>query len=332
MRRPGGGGAARDFALVTPNPDLDITLRRLGRGTDREVEVEPAAEAAGGKANNAARLLAALGHDCTVLGFSGGWVGQRIEELLRGAGVRCTLTPIRQSSRVYITVSDASGTRQLSYHARGPRVDEAETASLLAAVAAIPESVSRVLIGGSVPPGVGEDWYEAAVRAAGPERVWVDAAGANLRAALRGGARRAKINLRELWELVGASGAPDARRAGPQVAWAAELHGMELLCVTLGRGGAVGWAGGQLVGADGLAVEVRNTVGAGDAFMAGMLHGEARGGGLAEQLRWGVAAGSALCEQVDPAAVSTARIEALMGRVAVGPGATGAHRRRRPAR
>ena len=303
------------LALVTPNPDLDITLCRLGPGTDREVEVEVAVEAAGGKANNAARLLAALGHDCTVLGFSGGWVGRRIEELLRGAGVRCTLTPIKQSSRFYVTISDAAGIRKLSYHARGPRVEEAEAASLLAAIATIPKSVSRVLIGGSIPQGVGEDWYEAAVQAAGADRVWVDAAGSNLRAALRGGARRVKVNLRELWELVAGGGTPDARRAGRWVGRAAEFHGMELLCVTLGRGGAVGWVNGHLVWAAGLAIEVKNTVGAGDAFMAGMLHGEALGGGLAEQVRWGVAAASAVCEQVDPGAVSVDRIKELVGRV-----------------
>jgi len=307
------------LALVTPNPDLDITLRRLRPGTDREVEVEVAAEAAGGKANNAARLLAALGHDCTVLGFSGGWVGQRIEELLRDAGVRCALTPIKQPSRFYITISDVVGVRKLSYHARGPRVDETETAGLLGAIASIPTSVSRVLLGGSAPPGVGAQWYEEAVRAAGPERVWVDAAGTNLRAALRGGARRVKVNLRELWELVAMGGAPDPRRAARLVAGAAEQHGTEVLCVTLGPRGAVGCFDGQLVEASGLTVEVRNTVGAGDAFMAGMLHGEARGRGPSDQLRWGVAAASAVCEQVDPASVSVDRIEELTGRVVVRP-------------
>jgi 6-phosphofructokinase 2 len=308
------------LALVTPNPDLDITLRRLGRGPDREIEIELAAEAAGGKANNAARLLAVLGHDCTVLGFSGGWVGHRIEELLRAAGVRCALTPIGQPSRFYVTISDTAGVRQLSYHAPGPRVDEAETASLLAAIAAIAEDASRVLIGGSIPPGVSDDWYQAAVRAAGPERVWVDAAGPNLRAALRGGARRVKVNLRELWELAEAAGAPDPRRVGRRIARVAELHGMELLGVTLGRAGAVGWFDGRLTWAAGVPIEVKNTVGAGDAFMAGMLHAEALGGDLAEQLRWGVAVASALCEQVDPAAVSAERIRQLVDRVVVRSG------------
>jgi 6-phosphofructokinase 2 len=309
------------FALVTPNPDLDITLRRLGGGTDREVEVELAVEAAGGKANNAARLLAALGHECTALGFSGGWAGRRIEELLGAAGVRCALTPIRQPSRVYITISDAAGTRQLSYHARGPCVDAAETASLLAAIAAIPDAVERVVIGGSLPRGMGEDWYATAVGAAGRDRVWVDAAGPNLRAALGGGARRAKVNLHELWGLVEGDGARDLRHAGHWVARVAELHGMERLCVTLGRRGAIGWGDGHLVRAQGLAVEVKNTVGAGDAFMAGMLHGEAAGASFPDQLRWGVAAGSAVCEQVDPAAVSVDRIRGLVGEVAVRGGA-----------
>jgi sugar/nucleoside kinase (ribokinase family) len=95
---------------------------------------------------------------------------------------------------------------------------------------------------------------------------------------------------------------------------------MELLGVTLGRAGAVGWFDGRLTWAAGVPIEVKNTVGAGDAFMAGMLHAEALGGDLAEQLRWGVAVASALCEQVDPAAVSAERIRQLVDRVVVRSG------------
>ena len=54
---------------------------------------------------------------------------------------------------------------------------------------------------------------------------------------------------------------------------AAERFGCRTVCVTLGPRGCCLLHGGSLVEAPGYAVEVADTVGAGDAFTAGLLHG-----------------------------------------------------------
>ena len=53
----------------------------------------------------------------------------------------------------------------------------------------------------------------------------------------------------------------------------AERFGIEAVCITRGADGAALFARGRLTEVAGIAVEVADTVGAGDAFAAGLLHG-----------------------------------------------------------
>jgi fructokinase len=50
-------------------------------------------------------------------------------------------------------------------------------------------------------------------------------------------------------------------------------HGVRMLCVSRGAAGAALWVDGSVLSVPGTPVEVADTVGAGDAFAAGLLHG-----------------------------------------------------------
>lgn len=84
---------------------------------------------------------------------------------------------------------------------------------------------------------------------------------------------------RTLAMLLGAT--PDPSVLGPRLA---RRDGVEALCVTRGGDGAALWVDGELAEVDGIAVEVVDTVGAGDGFAAGLLHGMLRGMPPAETL------------------------------------------------
>jgi fructokinase len=56
-----------------------------------------------------------------------------------------------------------------------------------------------------------------------------------------------------------------------------DRFGVTVLCITRGPEGAVLWADGQEHAVDGIRVDVVDTVGAGDAFAAGLLHGMVTG-------------------------------------------------------
>jgi fructokinase len=51
----------------------------------------------------------------------------------------------------------------------------------------------------------------------------------------------------------------------------ASRFGLQAVCVTLGADGAILWAGGQIYRASGIQVEVVDTIGSGDAFLAAFL-------------------------------------------------------------
>lgn len=82
------------------------------------------------------------------------------------------------------------------------------------------------------------------------------------------------------WILTGEA-APDTPRDDAAIARDCEIlagaTGVGRVCVTRGANGAALWDNGQLATATAPQVEVRDTVGAGDAFMAGLMVGLAKG-------------------------------------------------------
>jgi fructokinase len=68
--------------------------------------------------------------------------------------------------------------------------------------------------------------------------------------------------------LLGCDAAPGD--LGPELG---ERFDIEAVCVTRGADGAALWAAGEVIEVEGILVDVVDTVGAGDAFAAGLLHG-----------------------------------------------------------
>jgi fructokinase len=80
-----------------------------------------------------------------------------------------------------------------------------------------------------------------------------------------------KLNEGELQQLTGLStGGGDLRRAMDRLR---EMAGLQRVCATRGEHGAVLWQQGEVVAGEPPKVNVVDTVGAGDAFTAALLHG-----------------------------------------------------------
>jgi fructokinase len=72
----------------------------------------------------------------------------------------------------------------------------------------------------------------------------------------------------------------------------AERHGIDVICCTLGPDGCFVYDHGVGLRVAGFAIEVTDTVGAGDAFAAGFLHGYSRGWTIANAARFANALGA----------------------------------------
>ena len=78
-----------------------------------------------------------------------------------------------------------------------------------------------------------------------------------------------KMNEHELAEILGWLGKDAADEE--TLPWLAQRFQLQAVCVTLGADGAMLWKDGQLYRSPGLAVEVADTIGSGDAFLAALL-------------------------------------------------------------
>jgi len=287
------------ITTVTPNPSLDRTLH-LSRFVPGHVNratatmVEPS-----GKGVNVALALHGVGVLVRAVLPVGGSVGHEIALLLDDLGLDHVDVPITGSPRSNISLVEADG-RTSKVNEPGPQLSEAEVDALCAMALAHSDTGEWVVLAGSLPRGFTPQRLAdevAATRAAG-RLIALDCSGLPLHHVLTQEGGRlphlVKPNADELAEVTG-------RSLGTlgDVADAAQMlltRGVRTVLVSLGRHGAL------LVDADlpeplhGAAAVSRvvNTVGAGDAFLAGWLAavdaGATSSDALANALRFGATA------------------------------------------
>ncbi|MGC0204581.1 MULTISPECIES: 1-phosphofructokinase family hexose kinase [Streptomyces] len=261
---------------VTLNTALDITYRVGSLRPHASHRVSEVTERPGGKGVNVARVLAALGHEVTVTGFTGGATGRVVQEKLAEVPrVADALVPVSGATRRTIAVVDERTGDTTQLNEPGPVITPAEWSAFQEAYADLLHGVLAVALCGSLPPGVPVGAYAGLVRTARAAGVPVllDTSGEPLR---RGVAARPDIikpNADELAELTGSyeplRATQDARRRGAG-AVVASLGPEGLLAAT--REGR--WRATPPAPVRG------NPTGAGDSAVAGLLSG------LADHLPW----------------------------------------------
>ncbi len=273
---------------VTLNPALDYALYlsdfRLGETNRTAREVL----SFGGKGINVSAVLSALGEPTVALGFAAGPVGEMLKGMLKEAaiGEELVMLPVG-NTRINVKIKAEAETE---LNAAGPLVDGGSLAKLFAQIKKI-KAGDTLVLAGSVPPSLSRDIYGQMAEAL-PEdvRLVVDAEREPLLPALAYRPYLVKPNRAELSEIVGRSLLTDAEVA----AAARELQaaGAKNVLVSLGADGALLLdETGALHRAPAARGRAVNTVGAGDAMVAGFLYGA--GKGYAHALRMGIAAGGA---------------------------------------
>ncbi|MFI6401733.1 1-phosphofructokinase family hexose kinase [Streptomyces sp. NPDC050548] len=305
---------------VTLNTALDITYRvreLRPHGTHRVSEVT---ERPGGKGINVARVLAALGHEVTVTGFTGGATGRVVQEQLAGTpGVLDALVPVSGATRRTTAIVDELTGDTTQLNEPGPTVTSAEWSAFQEAYGALLGGVSAVALCGSLPPGVPVGAYAGLVRTARAAGVPVllDTSGEPLR---RGVAARPDILKPNTDELAELTGSHDPLRATQD----ARRRGARTVVASLGvRGLLAATPEGDWHAAPPARVH-GNPAGAGDSAVAGLLSG------LVERLPWpdrlARAVALSAATVLAPAAGEFDRpaYEELLGRVTVTGDATAA--------
>jgi tagatose 6-phosphate kinase len=288
----------------------DFTVGRIHRA-------EMGSELASGKGLNVARVARVLGAPVTVIGVIG--TDENGRAILRGArthGIVMRVVRVRGPSRVCTLIIDPGRTETVvneSGPARGAGVEP----KLLSALRAGLRRARVVVLAGSLPAVLPEDFYARAIRlarAAGVRTV-LDAAGAPLRRGLAARPDFVKVNRAELVDAV--SGGVDSEDAVFTAAKTLQAQTGGQVLVTLGEAGAA------LITSDGRwhlrppTVTRISAIGAGDSLTAGLVVGLLRGQSVLDAARAGVAAAASDVTTLLPGTIDAAQTRALSSQVAV---------------
>jgi len=284
---------------LTLNPALDLSAEVPRVEAGPKLRTGPVTAEAGGGGVNVARAVAALGGQAVALACLGGATGARLAGLLADVpGLTLVPLPVTGETRESLSVTCAATGAQYRFVLPGPALPPAAAADLCAAVAAHLPAAAVLVLSGSQPPGLPDDWPQALARGlpAGV-RLIVDTSGPaldRLIAAPEPGAAPAilRMDAAEAQALSPHPLATPEDSAALAAGWVARgVAG----CVILARGAE----GSVLVTADRAllcappAVPVVSKVGAGDSFVAGLALALARDEGPEAALTLGTAAAAA---------------------------------------
>lgn len=287
------------IVTLTANPSLDRTVTLSEALRVGEVQAATAVrEDAGGKGINVTRVLA--GSDVASRAVLPLDAEDPFAAVLRAARVPVLAVPLAGAARANLTLTDHEGITT-KINLPGVTRSASDAAALIEATVRASRGAQWLVLAGSLPPGLADDFYVqviAAVRSAEGDapRIAVDTSGAALRAVVEyGNPDLIKPNDEELVELAGIALDPEQPLEEAVVAVATRLVPARVgaAFVTLGGDGAV------LVSPDGAwfgtppPTRVRSTVGAGDSSLAGYLLADVAGAAPADRVRSGIRYGSA---------------------------------------
>jgi len=288
-----------------------------------------------GKGVNLANVLSQLGCACRVAGFVGASESALYSDYFAHrarqgwASVDNHLLPVASRTRSNTTILDPTRRTETHIRDRGFAVKAEDRSALNAALKDVAGADDIVIFCGSLPVGFGpEDLVEAVASSrAGGARVFVDTSDEPLRAASAAHVSLIKPNLTELEFLVGRSltTLADVFDAGCSLMG----DGLQTVLVTLGSQGAVLccpeglWHVQHCLPRD----RVVNTVGCGDAFLAGYAFQVSRAADAVDALCFAVACGSAAALAPHAGKLDVKALQRFRTEVTVHPAADRNHAR-----
>ena len=250
-------------------------------------------EVASGKGANVARVARQLGADVRLLTVAGGHRGELLVESLNSQRIPIQVVRVQAETRTCQTLV-ARPVTELVEEAAALRATE-----VARVVSAFERELRRariVVLTGTVPPGCGDTLYARLISMTRVP-VLVDAQGRQLVNAARAGAFVIRINRDEL------AAVPRLERGKGQ--WLAISDGGRPVSVFHGR---------ETFRLRPPRVKAVNTVGSGDAMMAGTAFGLWRGESPLEAIRLGIACGAANALNLMPGFVRRADVNRLLRR------------------
>lgn len=287
---------------------------------------------AAGKGSNVARALRFFGEESMLLAYVGGPNGNKFAAACEEDGIRCDFTAIERETRICTTLIEDSGVITEIVEP-APPISEPERRAFHESVARHIGESRLLVISGTAMTGETESCYLEFARDAHARGVPVvlDSYRDHGRRALEASPEVLKINADELSELSGrdcttAAARRDAARS------IRDRYSVRWVVITRGKEGAEAFDDQRSLEAIAPAVDLRNAIGSGDSFTAGVVAALLEGmpaeagppGGdfpwnanLERAIRLGTAMGTANCMNLKPGHILRSDYERVLGAVMV---------------
>lgn len=269
---------------VTINPAIDqtVAIPNFTPGAVNRVQsfqLDP-----GGKGINVASFLADFGMPVTVTGFLGANNDEIFRRFFEQKRIEDRFVRIAGQTRIGVKIIDEPLSQTTDINFPGEMPSSAEIESLFDILQELAVRHDWFVLSGSIPMGVSPGIYREMVKTLAGKKVVMDTSGEGFRQALTAGPWLIKPNVDELQEFVG-----DRLHTPSAILKVAlsliQRYGINSVVVSMGKEGAIFVERDETIWVVPPLVEVKSTVGAGDAMVAGIVAGKIRGLSLNECAR-----------------------------------------------
>lgn len=276
---------------VTFNPALDYVMNVEKLSTDDINRTESEELYYGGKGINVSAILSRLNIPTVALGFTAGFTGKKLKEMLDDDGIKNDFTELNSGfTRINVKVKFG---KELDINANGPEITADKIKELFLKLKKLNDG-DYLVLAGSVPASLPDDLYSKILEELSGKNIniVVDTTGNQLLNVLKYKPFLIKPNHHELGEIFG----QEMDTTEKITEYAKKLQEMGAVNVLVSRGGD----GAVLVDGNGTvhpaaAVEgtLVNSVGCGDSMVAGFIAGYITNNNYSEALKLSVASSAA---------------------------------------
>ena len=280
---------------ISLNPSIDRTLTVENFTCGGLNRVIAKSDVAAGKGINVALSVSALGLDVECIGFMFRDSAPLFERRLMLNSTPYDFVWCEGSARTNVKVFDRAAGVVTELNESGNTIDETAIHQMTDMVVRHADESDYLVLSGSLPPGCPQDYYRTLINAVEGMgcRCVLDADGERLKYGLEARPFMIKPNRFELESMTGRrlESMADIRDAARKYI----DRGVEIVAVSLGGDGALIASADETLFAPRMNIEVKSTVGAGDAMVAALVAGFMAENSLEETFRMGVASATARC-------------------------------------